>query len=244
VIRLEKLCRTFVVGGEEVHALVDVDEEIAAGEHVAVMGPSGSGKSTLLNILGCLDSPSSGSYELDGREVATLPEAELTRVRRFQIGFVFQFFHLVPRLTALENVELPMIFAGLAPAERREKASRAIEAVGLKERASHRPEQLSGGERQRVALARATVMGPRLILADEPTGNLDSASGRQVLDLLDRMNQEGLTLVVVTHDPEVARRADRALVMSDGRIVRRIPGELLRSFQGIGDLIPASPGGS
>jgi putative ABC transport system ATP-binding protein len=238
LIRLSKLCRTFEVGGQEVRALVDVDEEIGSGEHVAIMGPSGSGKSTLLNILGCLDSPTSGSYELDGREVGTLSEDELTRVRRFQIGFVFQFFHLVPRLTALENVELPMVFAGVSASERRDRARKAVEEVGLGERSAHRPEQLSGGERQRVALARATVMGPRLLLADEPTGNLDSASGRQVLDLLERLNERGLTLVVVTHDPGVARRADRALILTDGRVARRVSKGELGTFQGIGGSTP------
>jgi putative ABC transport system ATP-binding protein len=234
LIELSKLCRDFTVGDDVVHALVDVDERIASGEHVAIMGPSGSGKSTLLNILGCLDRPSSGSYRLDGREVAGLAETELTELRRNQIGFVFQFFHLVRRLTALENVELPMVFAGIPPEERRERARKAISDVGLGERAGHRPDQLSGGERQRVALARATIMGPRLLLADEPTGNLDSASGRQVLDLLDRMNDRGLTLVVVTHDPEVARRADRAIVLTDGRIAQRLESDDLRALMGIG----------
>jgi len=236
VIRLEKIGRTFAVGDGEVRALVDIDERIEDGEHVAIMGPSGSGKSTLLNILGCLDRPTSGSYELDGREVSSLDEDELTGLRRHHIGFVFQFFHLVPRLTALENVELPMIFAGVAPSERRRRALDAIGNVDLNERAGHRPDQLSGGERQRVALARATVMSPGLLLADEPTGNLDSVSGRQVLDLLDRMNDGGLTLVVVTHDPAVARRADRALVMTDGRIVRRLHGKELATIAGIADV--------
>ncbi|HXV59095.1 MAG TPA: ABC transporter ATP-binding protein [Vicinamibacteria bacterium] len=238
MIELEKLCRSFAVGDEEVHALVDVDETIGDGEHVAIMGPSGSGKSTLLNILGCLDTPSSGSYKLDGREVGTLDENELTQIRRHRIGFVFQFFHLVPRLSALENVELPMVFAGIAPAERRERASRTLGEVGLSERASHRPDQLSGGERQRVALARATVMEPRLLLADEPTGNLDSASGFQVLDLLDRMNDQGLTLIVVTHDTNVARRADRALILNDGRIARRMDREELQSLSVLGSPSP------
>lgn len=228
MIRLEGISRSFDMGGRPVHALVDVDEEIAAGEHLAVMGPSGSGKSTLLNILGCLDRPSSGRYRLDGREVGGLDDAELTRVRRHSIGFVFQFFHLVPRLTALENVEVPMLFAGVPAAERRERASRALQAVGLAERVQHKPEQLSGGERQRVALARATIMGPRLLLADEPTGNLDSASGRQVLDLLGRMNRDGLTLIVVTHDPKVAQRARRVLLLADGRIARRLAGAELQ----------------
>jgi putative ABC transport system ATP-binding protein len=241
VIRLEKICRTFMVGGQPVHALVDVDEEIAAGEHVAIMGPSGSGKSTLLNILGLLDRPSSGSYRLGGREVSNLDELELTQVRRHQIGFVFQFFHLVARLTALENVELPMVFAGVPREERRKKARDLLEAVGLGARADHRPDQLSGGERQRVAMARATVMGPALLLADEPTGNLDTASGQQVLDLLDEMNEKGLTLVVVTHDPDVARRADRILILSDGRIARRLSGEEVHHVAGFSDLAGAGP---
>jgi putative ABC transport system ATP-binding protein len=221
MIRLEGISRTFEVGGEPVHALVDVTEAIPPGEHVAIMGPSGSGKSTLLNILGCLDRPDRGTYELVGRDVAGLDESELTLVRRHTIGFVFQFFHLVPRLTALENVELPMVFAGIPPTERRERALGRLRGVGLEPRASHRPDQLSGGERQRVAIARATVLDPKLLLADEPTGNLDSASGRHVLEILHRMNAEGLTLVVVTHDPAVARRARRVLVLNDGRVVYR-----------------------
>lgn len=225
MIHLLGISRTFVVGGETVQALVDINEEIARGEHVAIMGPSGSGKSTLLNILGCLDSPTTGSYRFDGREVAHLDEAELTQIRRHRIGFVFQFYHLVPRLSALENVELPMVFAGVPPAERRARSKAALASVALAERAAHRPDQLSGGERQRVALARATAMGPQLLLADEPTGNLDSASGRHVLDLLDRLNAQGLTLVVVTHDPAVARRADRVLLLVDGAIQKRLGGE-------------------
>jgi putative ABC transport system ATP-binding protein len=224
MIRLEGISRTFQVGDEPVHALVDVTEEIAAGEHVAIMGPSGSGKSTLLHILGCLDRPDRGTYELLGRDVARLDEADLSLVRRHTVGFVFQFFHLVPRLTALENVELPMVFAGLERDERRERARGRLRAVGLEPRADHRPDQLSGGERQRVALARATVLEPKLLLADEPTGNLDAASGRQVLKLLSEMNASGLTLVVVTHDPAVARRARRILVLKDGHVVRRVEG--------------------
>ena len=241
MIELEKVCRSFALGEERVHALVDVDEDIRDGEHVAIMGPSGSGKSTLLNILGCLDKPSSGIYKLDGREVGGLDEVALTDVRRHQIGFVFQFFHLVARLTALENVELPMVFAGISPAERRERAMQAVARVDMNERVGHRPDQLSGGERQRVAIARATVMGPRLLLADEPTGNLDSVSGRQVLDLLDGMNDRGLTLIVVTHDPAVARRADRGLVMTDGKIVRRLEKSDLAAMTGIADAAEVSP---
>ena len=224
MIELAGISRTFDMGGRPVHALVDVSETIETGEHIAVMGPSGSGKSTLLHILGCLDKPTSGSYRLGGREVGGLDEAELTLVRRHQIGFVFQFFHLVPRLSALENVEVPMIFAGVPRGERRERARAALSSVGLLDRVDHRPDQLSGGERQRTALARATVMNPRILLADEPTGNLDSASGSQVLEVLERMNASGLTLVVVTHDPKVARRARRVLMMVDGRIVRRVAG--------------------
>lgn len=223
MIRLQNIRRTFQVGDELVHALVDIDEEIRAGEHIAIMGPSGSGKSTLLNILGCLDKPTAGHYTLDGREVAHLDDAALTQVRRHQIGFVFQFFHLVHRLSAADNVELPMIFAGLPRVERRRRVDESLAAVGLTARARHLPDQLSGGERQRVALARATIMRPAILLADEPTGNLDSKSGRAVLDLLGGMNRDGLTLVVVTHDPKVAQRADRVLVLVDGRIVRRVP---------------------
>ena len=224
MIRLEGVSRTYQLGGQPVHALVDINERVAPGEHVAIMGPSGSGKSTLLNLLGCLDRPDAGTYWLDGREVGTLSDEELTAVRRDLIGFVFQSFHLVPRLTAAENVELPMVFAGIGRGERRRRVEAALGAVDLTGRMDHRPDQLSGGERQRVALARATVMGPRLLLADEPTGNLDTASGRQILDLLDRMNEDGITLVVVTHDPSVARRADRVIILVDGRIARRLPG--------------------
>ena len=224
MIRLEGISRTYQLGGQPVHALDGITEHIQAGEHIAIMGPSGSGKSTLLNVVGCLDRPDAGSYWLNGREVGSLSDEELTAVRRNLIGFVFQSFHLVPRLTAAENVELPMVFAGLSRSERRRRVEAALAAVDLSGRMDHRPDQLSGGERQRVALARATVMGPRVLLADEPTGNLDTASGRQILDLLDHMNDEGITLVVVTHDPSVARRADRIVVLVDGRIVRRLAG--------------------
>ena len=233
MIRLSGIGRTFEVGTEKVHALVQVDEEIAAGEHVAIMGPSGSGKSTLLNILGCLDRPSEGSYELEGRAVGDLSTRDLTEVRRHRIGFVFQFFHLVPRLTAAENVELPMIFGDVPRRERRQRVAKALDAVGVAERATHLPDQLSGGERQRVALARSTVMSPSILLADEPTGNLDSRSGRVVLELLERMNTEGLTLIVVTHDPTVAQRADRIIVLLDGRIVQRAKGEQIAEVMAV-----------
>jgi putative ABC transport system ATP-binding protein len=240
VIRLEGISRTYQLGGQPVHALDGITEHVQPGEHVAIMGPSGSGKSTLLNILGCLDRPDAGHYWLDGREVGTLSDEELTAVRRNLIGFVFQSFHLIPRLTAAENVELPMVFAGLSRAERRRRVEASLASVGLSDRMDHRPDQLSGGERQRVALARSTVMGPRVLLADEPTGNLDTTSGRQILELLDRMNEEGITLVVVTHDPSVARRADRVIVLVDGRIARRLAGS---EVTGTADLF-APPEGS
>ncbi len=224
MIELERVCRTYMMGGQPLHALNDVSETIEAGDYVAVMGPSGSGKSTLLNIMGCLDQPSSGSYRLEGEEVGALSEAELSQIRRYKLGFVFQTFHLVPRLSAAENVAFPMVFAGVPRAERLERVDVALEAVGLRQRAVHRPSELSGGERQRVAIARATVMRPRVLLADEPTGNLDSASGRQVMEVIEHMNAEGLTLVVVTHDPAIASRAKRVVVMADGRIERRMMG--------------------
>ena len=224
MIRLEDVWRTYKMGDEELHALRAVSEEITDGDHVAIMGPSGSGKSTLLNIIGCLDSPTRGHYQLDGREVASLGSDELAHVRLNRIGFIFQSFHLVPRLSALENVELPMVFAGIPLAERRKRAEAALDAVGLSPWAGHRPSELSGGQKQRVAISRATIMAPGLLLADEPTGNLDTRSGTQVLNLLDHLNDEGKTLLVVTHDPNVARRADRVLVLQDGEIIRRVEG--------------------
>lgn len=233
MIRLESVSRLFVVGDAVVRALDGVNEHIRAGEHVAIMGPSGSGKSTLLNVIGCLDRPSAGRCILDGRDVTDLDDAALTQVRHHLIGFVFQAFHLVPRLTAAENVELPLVFAGVPRPARRRRVAAELEAVGLAARAAHRPHQLSGGERQRVAIARAMIMRPRILLADEPTGNLDTGSGRQVLDLLDGLHAGGLTLVVVTHDPAVARRAGRILLMVDGRIVRRLgPQELAEGVGG------------
>jgi putative ABC transport system ATP-binding protein len=221
MIELEGLWRTYRVGDSEVHALRDVDLTIDRGDYLAVIGPSGSGKSTLLNILGCLDRPTSGTYRFGGRDVGRLSELERTRLRQDEIGFVFQFFHLLSRLTAQGNVELPMLFAGVARAERRQRAADALASVGLSERAHHRPDQLSGGQRQRVAIARAMVMGPGLLLADEPTGNLDRASAGEVMTLLDAMNRDGQTVVLVTHDPEIARRAANTVRMDDGRIVER-----------------------
>ena len=220
MIQLEDVWRIFRVGEGEVHALKGVTVTIERGEHVALVGPSGSGKSTLLHIVGCLDRPTRGRYVLEGREVGSLSEEERSLLRRHRIGFVFQFFHLLPRLTAQGNVELPMLFAGTPPEERRERAATALEAVGLSRRATHRPDQLSGGERQRVAIARAVVMDPAMLLADEPTGNLDRASAGEVMELIERMNARGLTLVVVTHDPAIAERAKRVIRMDDGELVR------------------------
>ena len=220
MIELAGVWRTYQVGDAAVHALADVSVRIAAGEHVAIIGPSGSGKSTMLHVLGCLDRPTAGSYRFDGRDVGSLSEPERSLLRRHRIGFVFQFFHLLPRLSAIANVELPMLFAGVARDERRQRAGEALAAVGLTPRAHHRPDQLSGGERQRVAIARSVVMGPSLVLADEPTGNLDRASARDVMDLLESMHRGGLTLVVVTHDAAIAGRARRVIQMDDGRVVQ------------------------
>jgi len=221
MIVLRDLWRTYHVGDSDVHALRDVNLEISRGDYLAVMGPSGSGKSTLLNILGCLDRPSSGDYSFDSRDVASLSDSERTQLRQSEIGFVFQFFHLLPRLTAQGNVELPMLFAGVSRAERRERAARALDSVGLSDRVHHRPDQLSGGQRQRVAIARAVVMKPGLLLADEPTGNLDRAAAAEVMELLTSMNEAGQTVVLVTHDPDVGARARSAVRMDDGEIVER-----------------------
>jgi putative ABC transport system ATP-binding protein len=222
VIRLEDIWRTFVMGDQSLHALKAVTETISAAEHVAIIGPSGSGKSTLLNILGCLDKPTRGQYFFDDRAIEALEPDELAQLRLNEIGFVFQSFHLVPRLDAAANIELPMTLAGISRKERSDRAREALESVGLGDRAGHRPAELSGGQKQRVAIARAISMQPRLLLADEPTGNLDTHSGDQILDMLQELNQKGITLAVVTHDPEVARRADRVVEMRDGEIVRRI----------------------
>ena len=219
MIRLEGLCRDFQVGDQVVHALDRLDLMIEPGAYVSIMGPSGSGKSTLLNMLGLLDSPSAGDYWLDDISTATMNDDELAGVRQKNIGFVFQTFHLVPRMSAFENVELPMVLAGLPPAERREKVAIALKRVGLSGRVEHRPDQLSGGERQRVAIARAIVMRPTILLADEPTGNLDSRSGKEIVDIMEELNQQGLTLIVVTHDPSIGERARRMIRMEDGRIV-------------------------
>ena len=219
MIELTRVSRHYRVGDQIVRALEEVDLVVPKGDYLAIMGPSGSGKSTLLHLLGCLDRPTAGSYRLDGQQVGSLPEKELSEVRGRRIGFVFQFFHLVPRLSAAGNVELPMILAGEPSARRRESVATALGHVGLSDRAEHRPDQLSGGQRQRVAIARATVMNPSILLADEPTGNLDRRSGAEIIELLESMNRKGLTLIVVTHDPEIGGRAGRIIRLVDGRIV-------------------------
>jgi putative ABC transport system ATP-binding protein len=218
LIELDNIRRTFTLGDSEVQALRDINLAIAAGEYVAIMGPSGSGKSTLLNLLGLLDRPDNGIYRLEGRDVTTLNAEEQARVRSEHIGFVFQSFHLVPRLTAAENIALPMMLAGIAVSERNRRVAKALSEYGLEDRATHRPDQLSGGQRQRVAIARATVMQPTLLLADEPTGNLDRATGEEVVRLLEELNTHGVTLILVTHDQTLGARAHRQIAMLDGAI--------------------------
>ncbi len=218
MIRLQGICRDFQVGEETVHALRDVNLELNPGDYYAIMGPSGSGKSTLLNILGLLDRPNSGEFWLDEVNTVSLKEEQRAKMRRQKIGFVFQSFHLVPRLTAAENVELPLTLAGVDPAERRSRVHAALEPLGLLDRAHHRPDQLSGGQRQRVAIARATIMQPTLLLADEPTGNLDKHSGEDVIHTLEALNLKGIILVVVTHDPAIGERASHRIHMEDGVI--------------------------
>jgi putative ABC transport system ATP-binding protein len=218
MIELSGICRDYAVGDQTVHALDHVDLAIAAGEYISIMGPSGSGKSTLLNIMGLLDRPTAGAYALAGADVSGLDDNALASYRQSKIGFIFQSFHLVARLNALENVELPLVLAGADTQERRARAERMLDSVGLRPRMHHRPDQLSGGERQRVAIARAIVMQPSVLLADEPTGNLDTASGGEVLRIIEELNRNGIALVVVTHDPEVGNRAARHLKMRDGKI--------------------------
>ena len=218
MISLSGICRQFQVGEEQVTALRDIDLTISSGEYLSIMGPSGSGKSTLLNVIGLLDRPDSGSYHLEGEDMTTLGDAQQAALRRHKIGFVFQFFHLVPRLSAAENIELPMMLAGLAGSVRKDRVNRMLQAFGLADRAKHRPDQLSGGQRQRVAIARATIMQPHILLADEPTGNLDRVSGQEVINIIEALNQKGLTLIMVTHDPELGKRARRRIRMVDGLI--------------------------
>ncbi|MDD2915608.1 MAG: ABC transporter ATP-binding protein [Gallionella sp.] len=218
MIELNRVSRSFTVGDQQVGALRDIDLSIAAGDYVSIMGPSGSGKSTLLNLIGLLDRPSSGTYKLDGGDVTALSDEQQARVRSEKIGFVFQSFHLVPRLTAAMNIELPLILAGISPAERKARVEKLLENYGLTDRADHRPDQLSGGQRQRVAIARATIMHPAVLLADEPTGNLDQTTGKEVMNLLEQLVEQNVTLILVTHDPVIGGRAHRQIHMVDGQI--------------------------
>lgn len=219
MIRLEGINREFQVGDERVHALRGIDLDMMPGDYLSIMGPSGSGKSTLLNILGLLDRPDSGRYRLEGIDTTTLTEPQRAAARRERIGFVFQSFHLLARLSAAQNIELPMTLAGIDPAQRRQRVARALHALGLADRAEHRPDQLSGGQRQRVAIARATIMRPLILLADEPTGNLDQSSGEEVVETLETLNRDGITLVVVTHHPRIGERAARRIRIVDGAIL-------------------------
>jgi putative ABC transport system ATP-binding protein len=219
MIRLDKVSRSFTVGDQQVNALRSIELDIAAGDYVSIMGPSGSGKSTLLNVIGLLDRPSSGSYKLDSGDVTDLNDEQQARVRSEKIGFVFQSFHLVPRLTAAMNIELPLMLAGVSVAGRKARVKQLLEDYGLTDRADHKPDQLSGGQRQRVAIARATSMHPAVLLADEPTGNLDQTTGREVMALLEQLVAQKVALIVVTHDPVIGSRAARQIHMVDGQII-------------------------
>ncbi|XXF75106.1 ABC transporter ATP-binding protein [Myxococcaceae bacterium GXIMD 01537] len=224
LIQVEDITRVFTVGGEEVRALRGVSFSIARGEWVAIIGQSGSGKSTLMNVLGCLDTPTSGRYQLNGKDVSRMSDDELAVVRNVEIGFIFQTFQLLPKETALANVELPLVYRGTPAKERRERAKAALDKVQLTHRMHHRPNELSGGQRQRVAIARALVSEPSMLLADEPTGNLDSATGEEIVKLFEQLHRAGHTLVLVTHEPKLAARCPRAIRLSDGSIVADGPG--------------------
>ena len=218
LIETRDLWKTYVMGAEEIHALRGVSLHIARGEYVAIMGPSGSGKSTLMNLIGCLDTPTKGSYVLNGKEVSTMDDDELARVRNEEIGFVFQTFNLLPRATALHNVELPLVYAGVSAKERQQRAREALEKVDLASRMNHKPNELSGGQRQRVAIARALVNNPSILLADEPTGNLDSKTGVEIMGLFARLHEAGNTIILVTHEADIAAHAHRVVHIRDGQV--------------------------
>lgn len=220
LIETRDLWKTYVMGSEEIHALRGVSIEIERGEYVAIMGPSGSGKSTLMNLIGCLDTPTKGSYLLNGKQVGTMNDNELARIRNEEIGFVFQTFNLLPRATALQNVELPLVYAGVPAKDRQARAKAALDKVELTSRMSHRPNELSGGQRQRVAIARALVNNPSILLADEPTGNLDSKTGNEIMALFARLHQAGNTIILVTHEADIAAFAHRTIHLRDGQIER------------------------
>ena len=222
LIETRDLWKTYVMGEEEIHALSGVSLEIDRGEYVAIMGPSGSGKSTLMNLIGCLDTPSKGSYLLNGKQVGQMNDDELARIRNEEIGFVFQTFNLLPRATALHNVELPLVYGGVTGKARQERAQQALEKVELMSRATHRPSELSGGQRQRVAIARALVNNPSILLADEPTGNLDSKTGTEIMGIFDRLHQGGNTIIVVTHEADIAAYAHRVVSIRDGQVEKDV----------------------
>src|SRR3954452_19993614 len=226
LIELRGVSKLYHLGGEEIRALDNVDLDIEGGEFISIIGPSGSGKSTLMHILGCLDSPSKGSIRLDGTEISSASMRELARLRNRKIGFVFQFFNLLPKLSVLQNVELPMIYSGLSARERRERAMDALKMVGLENRSKHRPMQISGGQQQRVAIARALVNHPKIVFADEPTGNLDSNTGEAILELFRKLSQEGRTIALVTHDPEIAAVTPRRIEIRDGKVAKQVDPKL------------------
>lgn len=222
LLELRNITKVYELGGEEIRALDGVSLDIDGGEFISIIGPSGSGKSTLMHILGCLDTPSGGTVRLDGTEIQNATARELAQIRNQKIGFVFQFFNLLPKLNVLQNVELPMIYAGFSARDRRDRAMKSLQIVGLDNRAKHRPTQLSGGQQQRVAIARALVNDPKLILADEPTGNLDSHTGEMILDMFRKLHLEGRTIIIVTHDPEIAALTPRRIEIRDGRIAEKL----------------------